>query len=306
MNNGMEYKHKLRIINLILVVLFAICSTCNASCSDMCLLKFETFDEKVNCAKLLCARHFESTVKHQQPSQKKSFINYESPEKLDHLQNILSGKTSAAVGFPKKPATCVSLCLNRYATLKERFSCVQSACTTSSEDRVSRKKKEVEIPVDSYDNDDSESEKALCEDSCRMTFTVPKEVSLCVQQVCTSEETEEENEPEESSEVAGKRPSSACKAMCKAKYFSIQARLTCMDTKCVGMYRSRVGRIKRDSLLTDMSHIQLACFAMCDENHSELKDKIKCIKSHDCRAMYRDRVGRFGKRSHHNGAKTNK
>ena len=300
MNNRVENKH-----NFILVILFAICSTCNASCRDMCLLKYETFDEKVNCVKHMCPRYYESTVKHHQTSQKKSFINYESPEKLHHLQNILSEKTSAAIGFPKKPATCVTLCLNMFATWKERFSCVQSACTTSSENRVSRKKKEVEIPVDSYDNDDSESETALCEDSCRLTFTVPKEVSLCVQEVCTSEETEKENEPQESSEVAGKRPSSACKAMCRAKYFSIQARLTCMDTKCVGMYRSRVGRIKRDSLLTDVSHIQLACFAMCDENHSELKDKIQCIKSYDCRSMYRDRVGRFGKRSHHNVVKIN-
>ena len=301
----MPNKHELRIINFILFILFAICGNCNASCGKLCLLKFDTFDEKVNCARNLCARFFESVNRHQ-PSQKKFIISYELPEKLDHLQNILSGKTSAAAGFPKKPTTCLGLCLNEYATLKKRFSCVQSACTTYSEVRMSRKKKEVEIPVDSYDNDDSESETVICEDSCKMTFTVPNEVTLCVQQVCTSEEAEEENEPQESSEVAGKRPSSACKAMCKAKYFSIQARLTCMDTKCVGMYRSRVGRIRRDSLLTDVSRIHLACFAMCDENHSELKDKIKCIKSNDCRAMYRDRVGRFGKRSHHNLAMINK
>ena len=301
----MPNKHKLRIMNLISFILFAIFGTCNASCSDLCLLKFDTFDEKVNCARYLCDGYFESVKRHQ-PSQKKSIINYESPEKLDHLQNILSGKTPIAARFPKKPAACVGLCLDTYATMKKRFSCVQTACTTYSEDRMSRKKKEVEIPVDSYDNDDSESETAICEDSCKMTFTVPNEVFQCVQQVCARDEAEEENEPQESSEVAGKRPSSACKAMCKAKYFSIQARLTCMDTKCVGMYRSRVGRIKRDSLLTDVSHIQLACFAMCDENHRELKDKIKCIKSNDCRAMYRDRVGRFGKRFRNNLAVTKK
>ena len=131
----------------------------------------------------------------------------------------------------------------------------------------------------------------MCKDSCKFTFTSLVEVVMCVEEVCVEGEKEEENEPEDSSEVAGKRPSSACKAMCRAKYFSIQARLDCMDTKCTGMYRSWVGRIKRDLLLT--GNTQLTCSTMCDQIHSKLEDKIRCIKSFDCRGMLRNHIGRF-------------
>ena len=293
MNNGMENNHKLYFAKVAVVVLFAIYGTCSASCGDMCLLTFRSLEERGRCVKFLCAGTVNPAGKY-----KTDLLSVKRAINSRNKWDILSSKTSTAVGFPERTTTtCVDVCLSTYITFHERFSCVESACRSGSKDWALRRKKEAEIPDDSYDNDDSEQEGTLCEETCRMTFTKGSEFSACLEQVCLIEETEDENEPHESSEVAGKRPSSACKAMCKAKYFSIQARLTCMDEKCVGMYRSRVGRIKRNALLGDVSNIQLACFAMCDENHRELKDKIRCIKSHDCRAMYRDRVGRFGKRN---------
>ena len=196
----------------------------------------------------------------------------------------------------KTTGTCIATCKHRFNTVKERIACVHNGCGSLFRDRISRIKKDVEIPDASYENDPEENEER-CRDSCRFTFTSLDDASACIEKVCMHEvKEEEEDEPRESSEVAGKRPSSACKGMCQAKYFSIQARLDCMDNKCAGMYRSRVGRMKREAaLLTGMSEMQLTCFAMCDENHSELKDKMQCIKSYDCRGIYRDRIGRLGK-----------
>ena len=158
----------LRMFNLL--VIFTLFTTSHASCGDLCLLNFDSSDEeRTNCIKVVCDRHqgpWNPAVKQYFMAEKRY---QESGKSKESKENLIDNYQKRSAG------TCVALCRSRYSSAKERIACVDAGCRAFFRDRISRIKKEVEVPTDN----NPEYDQQMCKDSCKFTFTSLVEVAMC-------------------------------------------------------------------------------------------------------------------------------
>ncbi len=255
-------------------------------CRTLCQFKYVGLSEKVMACERVFCKH--EKISHDGARKETMRTGAEAHE---------SGRWDLSAEVEKKSSTCVGMCKSRYASTEEQMACVVSGCRQLYRYRMSRIRREVEVAETTLEGN-PDHQKKFCFETCLILLPNFGNQLRCVSHVClTGDDVEAHGFVSEVRE--GKRSASACKAFCQVKHAAPEKRLFCMEIKCTGMYRDRIGRIKRAAPALSSS-----CMAMCAKNFESMEEKLGCIRTYNCRGMYRDRVGRFAKKNDYSLAKS--